>query len=105
MKSWVIKKPGGEEWGCIRKLIIDADTRKLSHADVALTQNNEVIRLSWTELEVTQDGIFLKTKDTPPLSTESHPSPFSTDDIVDIPTTLPGNIGHTRSSHSSPTSL
>ena len=48
-QTWTVKKPGGEDLGCIRKLIIDSHTRQLTFADIALTQTNQLVRLPWTD--------------------------------------------------------
>jgi hypothetical protein len=94
-EDWIVKKLGGEEWGSIRNLIIDSDSRQLSYADIALTQTNEVVRLPWTDLEITHEGIFLKPTHMP-LNTatcSSHPTSL---DILPVPIRVPGKIGQRR---------
>jgi hypothetical protein len=98
LKSWIVKKAGGEDWGCIKKLLIDSRTRQLSYADVALNQNNQIVRVPWSELEVRQEGIFLKAMDLPPVSATNCSSPFSSLDILEVPTHVAGKIGQSRRS-------
>ena len=94
--NWTVKRVGGEELGCIRKLMIDAHTRQLSYADVVLTDTNRLVRFPWAEFDVRHDGIFLKSTRMP-LATATHPS-LSTDtlEILDVPTRIPGKIGQRR---------
>ncbi len=102
LDNWTVKRAGGEELGCIRKLMIDTNTRQLSYADVALTHTNRLVRLPWTELDVRHDGIFLKSTRMP-LVTATSPSPDAdTLDILDVPTRVPGKIGQSRHTLSFP---
>jgi hypothetical protein len=103
-EDWVVKKLCGEEWGSIRNLIIDSDSRQLSYADVALTQTNEVVRLPWTDLEITHEGIFLKRAHSPYVNTATcffHPTSL---DILAVPIRVPGKIGQRRRNFSTPIS-
>ena len=99
-QTWTVKKPGGEDLGSIRKLIIDSHTRQLTFADVALNQTNQVVRLPWKELEVRHDGIFLKLDDVS-LATAVD-SPFAempSLDTLEVPIQVPGKIGQSRPVH------
>ncbi|HKN86851.1 MAG TPA: hypothetical protein VJV04_08335 [Nitrospiraceae bacterium] len=101
-EDWVVKKPGGEEWGSIRNLIIDPNSRQLSYADVAVIQTNQVVRLPWTDIEVTHEGIFLKRTHMPLLNTAPCPSIPTSLDILAVPIRVPGKIGQRRQCLSSP---
>ena len=99
--NWIVKKAGGEEFGSIRKLIIDSNTRELSYADVVLAQTNELVRLPWTELDVRHEGIFLKPTDLPLENAVNRPSHAGPLDVLDIPIKMAGKIRHSRRTLSS----
>jgi len=94
-KDWVVKRLGGKEWGSIRSLIIDSTSRQLSYADVALTETNQVVRLPWSDLEVTHEGIFLKSTHIP-LNTIMCSAQSASLDILKVPIRIPGKIGQRR---------
>lgn len=98
METWIVKKAGGEELGCIRKLIIDSNTRQLSYAEVALTQTSQLVRLPWTELEVRREGIFLKSTHLPLENAMNGPSHPASLDVLEVPIQVPGKIGQSRRS-------
>jgi hypothetical protein len=58
-ETWVVKTPGGEEWGFVKRLILDSVTRQISHADVVLSGTGRLIRIPWESFEVQSDGIKL----------------------------------------------
>ena len=101
MDAWMVKKAGGEELGCIRKLIIDSNTRQLSYADVALTHTNQLVRLPWTELDVRHEGIFLKPTHLPLVNAVNCPSHAASLDVLEVPIRVAGKIGHSRRNVSS----
>lgn len=101
-EDWVVKEPGGEEWGSIRNLIIDSKSRQLSYADVAVIQTNQVVRLPWTDIDVTPEGIFLKRTHTPLVNTAPSSSNPTSLDILPVPIRVPGKIGQRRRCLSSP---
>ena len=101
-EDWVVKKPGGEEWGRIRNLIIDSNSRQLSHADVAVIQTNQLVRLPWTDMEVTHEGIFLKRSHVLSLDTARSSSVPTSLDILAVPIRVPGKVGQRRRCLSSP---
>ncbi|WP_447979473.1 hypothetical protein [Candidatus Nitrospira bockiana] len=92
--AWAVKKLGGEEWGHIRKLIIDPLTRQLSFADILVAQTKQVVRLPWSYLEVKQDGIFLK----PATQSGATAMPPTDQSLValDVPTNVPGKLRPTK---------
>jgi len=59
VQQWVVKKPGGEEWGLIKRLIIDSSTRQISYADVSLVESGGVVRVPWESFEVRNELITL----------------------------------------------
>lgn len=95
-QTWTVKKSGGEDVGCIRKLIIDSHTRQLTFADIALAQTNQLVRIPWEHLDVRQDGIFLKLSDQS-LTASQPPSPNITSlDTLEVPIQIPGKLGRSR---------
>ncbi len=56
---WTVKTVGGEEWGFVKRIIIDSVTRQISHADVILSETGRLIRIPWENFEVRNEGIFI----------------------------------------------
>jgi hypothetical protein len=95
--SWTVKTSAGDDFGHVTKLIIDATTRQVSYADVALEDGSQIVRVPWKDLEVTHDGIFLRVA---PVrlqvrETFSNGQPLVT---LEIPKPVLGRIGHSKPS-------
>jgi hypothetical protein len=60
-EHWVVKNQNGEEWGLIKRLIIESATKQISYADVILMETGRLIRISWDTLLVQTGGIMLNT--------------------------------------------
>jgi hypothetical protein len=58
-ETWVVTTLSGEEWGFVKRLIIDSVTRQISHADVILSDTGRLIRIPWENFEVRDEGIKL----------------------------------------------
>jgi hypothetical protein len=58
-ESWMVRTSGGEEWGFIKRLILDPVTNRIRNADVILTASGKIIRLPWDSFELRQEGIRL----------------------------------------------
>jgi hypothetical protein len=58
-KNWIVKTLGGEEWGFVKRLVLDSVTRQISHADVILSETGQLIRIPWESFEVRDEGIIL----------------------------------------------
>ena len=65
-ESWPVKKPGGEQWGHVAKLIIDPQTRQISHADVLVDGTQRLVRVAWGHFQILNDAIMLRC-DNPPI--------------------------------------
>jgi len=59
-ENWIVKTLDGEEWGFVKRLIINSVTRQISHADVILSENGQLIRIPWESVEVRDKGIILR---------------------------------------------
>jgi hypothetical protein len=59
--NWIVKNQKGEEWGLIRRLIIESATRQISYADVILMDTGRLVRIPWDTLLVRTGGIMLST--------------------------------------------
>ena len=59
-ENWIVKTLDGQEWGFVKRLIINSVTRQISHADVILSETGRLIRIPWESIEVRDDGIYLK---------------------------------------------
>lgn len=57
--AWVVRTLGGEEWGFIKRLIIDPMTRQIKEADVILAETGKVVRIPWDNLDLQNEGIKL----------------------------------------------
>ncbi|MGQ0810611.1 MAG: hypothetical protein ACT4OO_05225 [Nitrospiraceae bacterium] len=58
-ENWIVKTLGGEEWGFIKRLIIDSATRQISHADVILADTGRLMRIPWEHFELQNEGFRL----------------------------------------------
>ena len=58
-ETWVVRTLGGEEWGFIKRLIIDPMTRQIKEADVILAETGKVVRIPWDSLDLQSEGIRL----------------------------------------------
>lgn len=58
--SWTVQTVSGQEWGYIKRLILDSGTREISHADVILARTGRLIRLPWRNFEVRDGEIMLR---------------------------------------------
>ncbi len=58
--KWIVNNVAGEEWGIIKRLILDSATRQISFADVVLADSGQLIRLPWENFEVKTQGITLR---------------------------------------------
>jgi hypothetical protein len=58
-ENWIVKTLGGEEWGFVKRLIIDSVSRQISHVDVILSETGRLIRIPWESFEVRDEGIRL----------------------------------------------
>ena len=54
-----MKTLGGEEWGFVKRLIMDSVTRQISHADIILPETGRLIRIPGESFEVRDEGIIL----------------------------------------------
>jgi hypothetical protein len=68
--TWVVRTLGGEEWGFIKRLIIDPITRQIKEADIILAETGKVVRIPWDNLDLQSEGIRLSVS-----QGEVHPSP------------------------------
>ncbi len=59
-ESWIVKTLGGDEWGFVKRLIINSVTRQISHADVIVAATGRLIRLPWDSFDVRTEGIKLR---------------------------------------------
>jgi hypothetical protein len=58
-ENWIVKTLGGEEWGFVKRLIIDSVTRQITHADVILSETGRLMRIPWENFAVRDEGIIL----------------------------------------------
>ena len=58
-EHWIVRKPSGEEWGIIKRLIIDSTTRQITYADVILGETGRLIQVPWVSLTVQKEWLIL----------------------------------------------
>jgi hypothetical protein len=58
-EHWIVRKPSGEEWGIIKRLIIDSTTRQITYADVILGETGRLIQVPWESLTVQKEWLIL----------------------------------------------
>lgn len=59
-QNWIVKNGGGDDWGLIRRLVIDAETRQISFADVFVVNLGHITRIPWDSFEIRHEGITLR---------------------------------------------
>lgn len=57
--SWVVNNREGEEWGLIKRLILDSATRQINYVDVVVIHTGHVARIPWDNFEIGNEGITL----------------------------------------------
>lgn len=68
-ETWTVKTCGGLEWGCIKKIIIDATNREISFVDVLISETQQTVRLPWSSLDLRQEGFYLNSSKPPLIGT------------------------------------
>ena len=58
-EHWIVRKPSGEEWGIIKRLIINSTTKQISSADVILGETGRVVQIPWESFQLQKEGIVL----------------------------------------------
>lgn len=58
-EHWIVRKPSGEEWGIIRRLIIDSTTRQITSVVVILGESGRNIQVPWESFTVQKEWITL----------------------------------------------
>jgi len=59
-QNWIVKNGGGHEWGLIRRLVINSDTRQINYADVFVINMGHMARIPWDSFEIRNEGITLR---------------------------------------------
>jgi len=59
-ENWIVHTLRGDEWGFVKRLIIDSATRRISHADVIVASTGRLIRVPWESFEVLNEEIRLR---------------------------------------------
>jgi hypothetical protein len=58
-EHWIVRTPSGEEWGIIKRLIIDSTTRQIAYADVILGETGRVVQIPWENFKLQNERIVL----------------------------------------------
>lgn len=58
-EHWIVRRSGGEEWGIIKRLIIDSTTRQITYADVILGETGRLVQVPWESLSVQKEWLIL----------------------------------------------
>jgi len=59
-ENWIVQTLSGDEWGYVKRLIINSVTRQISYADVIVASSGRLIRIPWEDIEVRNEGIKLR---------------------------------------------
>lgn len=59
VEHWIVRKPSGEEWGIIKRLIIDSTTKQITFADVILGETGRVVQVPWESFNLQKERIVL----------------------------------------------
>ena len=57
--NWIVNNREGEEWGLIKRLILDSVTRQINYVDVVVIHTGHVARIPWDNFEIGHKGITL----------------------------------------------
>lgn len=57
--NWIVSNLAGEEWGLIKRLILDSTTRQINFADVVVIHTGHIARIPWDSFEIRNEGITL----------------------------------------------
>jgi hypothetical protein len=57
--NWVVRTLEGEEWGFIKRLIMDSVTRQIRHADVVIVGTGKIVRIPWERFQLQHEDIRL----------------------------------------------
>ena len=58
-EHWIVSKPSGEEWGIIKRLIINSTTKQITHADMIVGDTGDLVRITWQSFNVQKERIIL----------------------------------------------
>jgi hypothetical protein len=58
-EPWIVKTRSGSIWGKIHRVVIDSASRQIVSADVRLGDNDRVVRVPWSSLDIRDDDIVL----------------------------------------------
>ena len=58
--TWIVKSGVGTDWGLIKRLIIDQESRQIRFADLVVVHTGEVVRLPWDTFEIHNEEIRLR---------------------------------------------
>jgi hypothetical protein len=59
-QTWIVKSGIGTDWGLIKRLIIDRQSRQISYVDLVVVHTGEVVRLPWDTFEIRSEEIRLR---------------------------------------------
>ncbi len=59
-QNWIVKNGRGNEWGLIKRLVINSGTRQIHYADVVVIRSGYIARIPWDSFEIRNEGITLR---------------------------------------------
>ena len=57
-QDWIIKN-GSDDWGLIKRLVINSGTRQINFVDVFVIHTASIARFPWDSFAISNDGITL----------------------------------------------
>jgi hypothetical protein len=58
-ENWIVTKPSGEEWGIIKRLLINPTTKQITFADVILGETGRLVQVPWENFHLQKRRITL----------------------------------------------
>lgn len=75
-ENWIVRTSCGDEWGFVKRLILNSGTKQISHADVIVADTGRLIRLPWESFDVAREGIKLRVSEGQVQTGALRPSDF-----------------------------
>ena len=57
-QDWIIKK-GSDDWGLIKRLVINSGTKQINYVDVFVIHTASIARYPWDNFAISNEGITL----------------------------------------------
>jgi hypothetical protein len=83
-QTWIVKNGIGADWGLIKRLIIDRQSRQISYVDLVVVHTGEVVRLPWDTFEIRNEDIRLRISEAQASARSARVSELATTEAVSM---------------------